>query len=794
MSRIILPRRRGFYFPGGVNAGFDSSHPASSGIIPGHGLSAVASGSTLVNLLNAAKGTVTGTPTAAIDGLVGPSCYVGAGGAADGISFAGNLASTDNSITMAAIWRQIGTPINDADYISTTSVLTAGWAMQFSRTSGLNDLTINEWNHQIDDAGFVIVAGHAYFGAVSASTAGAGLSNWVLVDLSNGKLLSITSNAEGWIASGATSGTYTIGTGTHAPLAKMAAVMWAPTFLNYQQLLQWAADPWSFWYPDRRVDPLSPFLSATSTTAASPNFGWFSRLDESRLPPVVGRLPDQAFSFFTRSPNPVPSLFPPRTGENRERVLPPVRRPDEPFPWFVRSPNPVPQAWLPIAGETEHPVPVKRFPGEPPGPFFVRSPNPVPIIVLPRTGEDVERLPPIKENPDPAKQWFARSPSPVPITWLPTTGKDLERLPPIKRPPDEPGTWFRPSQVPVPTFLWFGGWDQPWVRPPPDQYVVTWPAKLPSTAVGISGMAWHISKEEMRPPRPPLNPDEFRQWFVRSPNPVLQTWLPQTYDQPPFPSKSDQYRTSWAPQSFAIINTIAGMAWARPYDQPRVQPPVDQYELSWDPPQSPLQTFMAQTNADDFYPLVAPKDQYVVTWTPRQPTAAASTIAGMAWWRPAVDVRILTVRSPDEASPFFIRSPNPVPTTWPPLTGENRQRDPSPVRRPDEAPGPWFTRSPSPVPPTWLPLTGRDFERLAAIGAISDRYSATWQAMTPPAFVGISGMAWFIPPEQVPRSYPGNTNQLWATTWAPQFIVQFPPTKSAQMIMRQGRASHSIRR
>jgi hypothetical protein len=481
--------------------------------------------------------------------------------------------------------------------------------------------------------------------------------------------------------------------------------------------------------------------------AAALNFGWYRRLDESRLRRVE-RLPDQATSFFRPSQVPVPTnTFLPRTGENRERNMPPVRRPDEPFPWFVRSPAPVPAQWLPLTGEDiEHRFPVKRSPDEP-FTFFVRSSNPVPTIVLPRTGEDVERLPP------------------------------------IKRPPDEPGTWFRPSQVPVPTFLWFGGWDQPWVRPRSDQYVVTWPSAPPIGQVNtIAGMAWHISKEEMRPPRPPLNPDEFRQWFVRSPAPVPQTWLPQPYDQSPFRLKVDQYITSWSPQVFA----------------------------------------------------------------------AASTIAGIAWWRPADDARTVAgrgIRSPDEAIPWFVRSPNPVPQTWLPTAGETEH--PVPVKRsPDEPPGQWFVRSPVPVPFTWLPTTGEDIEHIvpikrspdeaipwfrpsqnpvpvtwltqpydqppfppkadqyrtswnpqtfvaastiagmawwrqadlekrSSIGAISDRYAITWQARTPPPFVGISGMAWFIPPEQIPRSYPGNTNQLWATTWAPQIVAPSPITINA---------------
>lgn len=280
MPRPILFRRRGLAFPGGLRPGFDPNHPASAGISPGHGLSAVAQGNTFINILNATKATITtGTPAAVIDGLIGPTCYVGAGGATDHVTFSGNAAATDNNVTFAAIWRQVGTPANDAFYLTSSNVGNTGWGMNFSHASGSNDLTITDFaTGAWDDCGFVITPGHAYFGAISASTSGSGYATWFLIDLNTGIAGVLTypfaDTAAGWAASGASDGVYSIGFNNFAPLAKIAAVMWAPTCLSYWQIWQWAQDPWSFWYPTPinavAFDPAWTVAAVSGATLGAP--------------------------------------------------------------------------------------------------------------------------------------------------------------------------------------------------------------------------------------------------------------------------------------------------------------------------------------------------------------------------------------------------------------------------------------------------------------------------------------------------------------------------------------------
>lgn len=401
-----------------------------------------------------------------------------------------------------------------------------------------------------------------------------------------------------------------------------------------------------------------------------------------------------AISYTPVSSVTIASWF--RSSDSLNPRLAPIRQLEEVRTFFLPSQVPVPlRPPLPTGADRERLPPIKQNP-DPAKPWFVRSPNPVPAVFWSPPVSDRERLPPIKENPDPAKQWFVRSPNPVPNTWLPTTGKDVERLPPIKRPPDEPRTWFLQSQAPVPTFLWFGGWDQPRPSQALDRYVVTWPpSQPPATSVGISGMAWSISKEEMRPPLPP--------------------------------------------------------------------------------------------------------DRYVVTWPAAPPPTPASTISGIAWWRPADDARIVYgrgTRSPDEGTPFFRPSPNPVPTTWLPTTGETehpvpvqRQKDepPGPFFRPSQVPVPtfvvpktgqdverlppirenpdpskqWFVGSPNPVPSTWLPTTG---ETSRPSSLERDRYSAPW-FMVPVTTVQISGIAWLVTQEQM-RPPPGPDQ--YVVNWTPK--------------------------
>ncbi len=66
MGLPLLYRRNPLAFPGRA-PGFDPIHPAASSAV----ISAISSGGNFVNLINGNSGTLTGTPTASIDGTIG---------------------------------------------------------------------------------------------------------------------------------------------------------------------------------------------------------------------------------------------------------------------------------------------------------------------------------------------------------------------------------------------------------------------------------------------------------------------------------------------------------------------------------------------------------------------------------------------------------------------------------------------------------------------------------------------------------------------------------------------------
>ncbi len=199
-------------------------------------------------------------------------------------------------------------------------------------------------------------------------------------------------------------------------------------------------------------------------------------------------------------------------------------------------------------------------------PLFTTAKTPSGIVWL--TGADKERLPPIKENPDPAKQWFVRSPNPVPTTWLPKAGGgDIER-PAAPKPSVEQSAFIKAPTPPVP----------------------------------ISGMAWHISKEEKRPPPPP---DQY-----------VVTWMPE-----PIVSVTYMVQTNaddlvirprilpgdgapgWTPKPPAAqVNTISGMAW---WQQAQTQPTPPavwwQGNPPWPFPLPPPSPTVTVTYANQFF-------------------------------------------------------------------------------------------------------------------------------------------------------------------------------------------------
>jgi hypothetical protein len=106
---------------------------------------------------------------------------------------------------------------------------------------------------------FSPVVGRQYFVAASRIN-GLGFS-YVYTDLTTGQIFA-TVDSSASTSNPSTSGNFVIGnmTGGTNPGGKIAAVMYSSSPMSLAALTQWAADPWSFWYP-RKLD-LSMMLKA----------------------------------------------------------------------------------------------------------------------------------------------------------------------------------------------------------------------------------------------------------------------------------------------------------------------------------------------------------------------------------------------------------------------------------------------------------------------------------------------------------------------------------------------------
>lgn len=255
--RLLRPYNP-FIYPGGRLPGFDPSHVVLKNSLTWQGFSGVQSGANFVNLLTGKPGTRTGAPTAVINSVIGPTTFFGGGGNTDQASWTAPQ-FTETKATIACIYCPQATA-------STSRYLfnTAGDNIARGTTLSLH----NGGGTSLDLANFAggtvcglnlggRTTGIPYFAVLSViwgAGGSNGLANGLLMRLDTGQ---ITTNAVTGVGqpsgSGeAMQGNYLLGnieTSTFACVAQIAAIMYAPSFINLGTMQQWAADPWSFWYP-----------------------------------------------------------------------------------------------------------------------------------------------------------------------------------------------------------------------------------------------------------------------------------------------------------------------------------------------------------------------------------------------------------------------------------------------------------------------------------------------------------------------------------------------------------------
>jgi hypothetical protein len=249
-----LFRRSPFAYPAGHAPGFDPTHVAAFG----SPLAAVTLSGGLINLLTGQAGSNVSSPVP-VQRSIGPCLTY------DTTNYAytefSSLFTSNTVATYAGI-----------------ILLTDTSSFSCIGSDGNNQFAIYNGNlcFYIDTGGLLssninLSANVPYFVAGSFLT-GYG-ANFVAVNLQTGQTQTYFASGPSYVL-GATFGAITIGNNrpsyTGQPLnGYLATVMYGTTFLSLSQLLAWAAEPWSFWYPGTLGEKLFRSLAA-AVSATTP--------------------------------------------------------------------------------------------------------------------------------------------------------------------------------------------------------------------------------------------------------------------------------------------------------------------------------------------------------------------------------------------------------------------------------------------------------------------------------------------------------------------------------------------
>lgn len=269
ISRKIIRRRRNpLVFPVGVQPAIDFAHPATRNL-RFSGIAQAAAGG-FINLLNDVAATQAGTAsTTPTNSYVGQGCLLG--GNTSAVTFPGQSIANDTSVTLAAIFLYQPDVVTE-NCLFTSSTLSTSGGVQID-FSGANPavLRLNFWNGTGISSGYQMKTGVPYFVAMSCN---ASVSGFAIVQLDTGQTTIVAGS--GVASSQAPNGTYAIGQTppmNARSLSTIAAVMFSASYTPLHALAQFAADPWSFWYPQDNTSALMVGVAA----AATPFTPWITR-------------------------------------------------------------------------------------------------------------------------------------------------------------------------------------------------------------------------------------------------------------------------------------------------------------------------------------------------------------------------------------------------------------------------------------------------------------------------------------------------------------------------------------
>jgi hypothetical protein len=264
-------RRNPLAYPGRA-PGFDPSHLVASNTM----LSAVAAGANFVNCLNGSNGTVVAgstpvLPSGGLYGALGPavnfSLATNPVGKTSYVSFPGSSTNV-RTVTIGALLyflvngaQAVGVVANDSNGSGVSfRVNNSGtFTLQLAGVASYNSSAVT-----LNAAGF-------YFVAASVNTL-TGAYCFVLLNLLTGQTTyeALSGSAH---TPGSPTGSFVVGNygNAAAPASEMNGAIAAVAYINgyrpLPQLLAWAADPWSFWYPPTVENLIFNSLKAPSASS-----------------------------------------------------------------------------------------------------------------------------------------------------------------------------------------------------------------------------------------------------------------------------------------------------------------------------------------------------------------------------------------------------------------------------------------------------------------------------------------------------------------------------------------------
>jgi hypothetical protein len=245
-SRIV--RRNPFAYPGGL-PGLDLTHPAAAGLSNGLGFSAVwLANGTFVDLVAGLSFTAISSslPTKSTLGALGPCGLVNA--TTQPVQTSGQSMLTPTALTMAAIVQFAGAGDGNTNTVISTNNA-SGHFNQFGRAPSSSNFQYF-YNNAVIASNYVLSTGIPYF--IATSVLSSSKVNHVATNLLTGQIFSTATTTSTTL--GASSASPRIGEdfgSGHYAAAYIAAAMMSVKFMPMPALLAWAADPWSFWYPQK---------------------------------------------------------------------------------------------------------------------------------------------------------------------------------------------------------------------------------------------------------------------------------------------------------------------------------------------------------------------------------------------------------------------------------------------------------------------------------------------------------------------------------------------------------------